>query len=312
MEPRDRALACEALLAMPKYVDNLHFIGMAGTAWLKLGNISAARQHFNRRLELEPDSVHALDGLGRCNLAQRNIPAAQQCFNRRLELEPDNTYALNGLGQCNIIEGNVPTARQNFTKILGLEPNNVYALNGLGLCELADGNIPAARQNFIRISELEINNLHALNGLGQCDLAENDIQALIRRSQTIETLTKGHRSPNIVRSRCISLLLICAAYLREPGERYKQTVQHIAAALQRTKYTDKAAEDITQQIVTAVLQEQHLTPAELAQQTAGLRQTGFWTAMSEQHNFPINGLAYNVSTNQPTIRQRERSTTQQP
>ena len=123
------------------------------------GDFEAARQHYVRGLEAEPDSVTLLTAMGdlvrtRGDLVeveeQEPFGAALAYYERALALDPDNHDANYGAAVCWYRRGDNKSALEGFERAAAIEPDSAIALLGVGVIRVANRDHEAAIAAFER------------------------------------------------------------------------------------------------------------------------------------------------------------------
>ncbi len=139
--------------------DNFKANNNIALAYLKIGELEKAKEHFDRALKADPtaldvsenlarlesapepseaacqadassetlDESHALSAAGKVYLSRRSYEQAANAFSRALASFPDDVEALNGLGTAYFALEKFEKAREQFQKALSLEPENETA-----------------------------------------------------------------------------------------------------------------------------------------------------------------------------------------
>ncbi|MEP7306062.1 MAG: tetratricopeptide repeat protein [Acidobacteriota bacterium] len=180
IEGRDPELSsARLLLAVLPSADNQRRVA---AAYMQLGVLDAAYDHFKAALRLNPRDAASFDGLARVwrdwglpNVAlgdaHRAIyyapssatvyntlgtilqklgqtAAAEAAFVAALQRDPDASYALNNLCYVKFLQGQSEPAIVACTRAVGLEPGLAAAHNNLGLAYWAGGDRMSATQAF--------------------------------------------------------------------------------------------------------------------------------------------------------------------
>ncbi len=130
------------------------------------GRLSEATDHFDRALELAPDSLQTHLRLGRARLELGELEAARARFERGLELDPEAAAALEGLGKVAEAQSDNAAAAAYFERALALAPeaNSLhYALGQsyrrLDRIEEAEAQLALAGEVAVRIPDPLLNSL---------------------------------------------------------------------------------------------------------------------------------------------------------
>jgi len=137
-----------------------------GTSLLNQGNLNEAIQHFERALQLKPDSADAFNNLGGALSKQGKLDEAIQYYERALQLKPDDAEAHNNLGVALADQGKPNEAIQHYERALQLDPDYTEAHNNLGITLADEGKLDEAIQHYERVLKLKPDYPEAHNNLG--------------------------------------------------------------------------------------------------------------------------------------------------
>lgn len=115
-----------------------------GTLLVKLGHIDAARERFNRALQLDPFSAYPLNNLCYLELGQQNPGLAVRYCTAALHLEPESTTTRNNLALAMTKAGRLDEA----LAVLDDGPANAMTSYNKGMLLLAAGRVASARDAF--------------------------------------------------------------------------------------------------------------------------------------------------------------------
>jgi len=99
---------------------------------------NAARWHYKRAIEAEPDAFRWHYYLGRLLQQQTDLDAANASFLRAIAIEPDDVPTLVALGEYQRKRQQFQEASSRFQKALALKPDCVYAMVGLAQIAIAE------------------------------------------------------------------------------------------------------------------------------------------------------------------------------
>ena len=137
-----------------------------GTTLLNQGNLNEAIQHFERALQIKPDSADAFNNLGGALAKQWKLDEAIQYYERALQLKPDDAEAHNNLGVALADQGKLNEAIQHYERALQLDPDYTEAHNNLGIALADQGKLDEAIQHYERVLQLKPDYPEAHNNLG--------------------------------------------------------------------------------------------------------------------------------------------------
>lgn len=149
----DQALRCFEMVVESNPIHHLgiYYIGLCH---LKLDKVSTAILHFNRALELAPNTVNYLSDRAVAKLRAKDKDGSLADLDKCVELDPNYSYRYslrafirNGFGDS---EG----AIIDYKKAIELDPEDPIALNNLGLCEEAQGYKSSAQRRFEQADQL--------------------------------------------------------------------------------------------------------------------------------------------------------------
>jgi tetratricopeptide (TPR) repeat protein len=122
-------------------------------AWLMLagaevqnGESARAIEHYQRGLQLAPDSFAGHYDLALAYLHERKLGDARHELERAVQLNPRQADAAYNLGMVLLEVGNAPDAAESFRKARSLQPTRADIAFNLVRAELAAGDWPRARQ----------------------------------------------------------------------------------------------------------------------------------------------------------------------
>ena len=136
-------------------------------------NMQAARRHFERSLELDPQLAVSWQQLAHVHTAMtvagmlptsEGIRLAKDAVNRALELDPTSANAYYELGFIRTsFDRDWKGAEEAYERALEIDPNNANALNGASVLAMALGNHAAAIDYNARSIQVDPLNLRALH-----------------------------------------------------------------------------------------------------------------------------------------------------
>ena len=137
-----------------------------GYALGERGDLEGARRHFERTLELRPQSPRAHVGLGNVLVGSGQPDAAVAHYRDALAMDPESEHALANLGFALAGQGRTDEAIALYRRALAVDPNFAVAHRYLGVA-LANAGRPAeALPEFEQAVRLDARDADAWNGLG--------------------------------------------------------------------------------------------------------------------------------------------------
>lgn len=124
-----------------------------GAELINQGNIPAARAHFQRAIEINPQDAFSQLDIGVCDRKMGNVKGAIEHYESALRLSSApslRSTAYGNLGSLYRLTNNYPAARANFMASLRIDPQNAMALLGLGLVTQKTGNLSDAIDDYSR------------------------------------------------------------------------------------------------------------------------------------------------------------------
>lgn len=212
----EKALQAIARLETTRPKDPVTY-NLKGSALFATGDTSAARQAFERALELDPSQVAAAVNLAQLDVREGNAPAAQKRFEKMLERDPksvpvllalsdlaaalgDRAEALRwaksasqlspkalapalAMSRLYIAEGDYANAAPAAYIALKASPGNAEALDMLAQSQLLLGQRTLALDTFQAFVNWHPNSAHAHYGLARAQIADSQFFAAQRSLQ---------------------------------------------------------------------------------------------------------------------------------
>lgn len=125
-----------------------------GLCHLKMDKVSTAVLHFNRALELAPDTVNYLSDRAVAKLRVRDKKGSLADLDRCVELDPNYSYRYSLRAFAKNSFGDADGAIEDYIKAIELDPSDPITYNNLGLAQEAKGYQKDAKQNFDKSNEL--------------------------------------------------------------------------------------------------------------------------------------------------------------
>jgi protein O-mannosyl-transferase len=154
-----------------------------GNALCQKGHVDAAITHYQRALQIEPNSVKAHIVLGNALLQKGHVDAAIPYYQKALQIEPENSEAHNNLGNALLRKGHVDAAITQFQKALQIEPDYADACYNLGIALFQKGHVDAAIVHYQKALQIEPDYADACYNLGNALLQKGSVDAAITQYQ---------------------------------------------------------------------------------------------------------------------------------
>lgn len=151
----------------------------------QFGNMTEARERYQRVLHDEPQSVEALLGLARMDQLAGRLTEAEQGFRKALKNSPSDPVVLDALGQFYATQEKWPQAIDVLKQGLQSAPNDQTIRFHLAVATARSGDLATAKPLFINSigeAEAEYNLGLILHDQGKLELAEQHfIQATVKK-----------------------------------------------------------------------------------------------------------------------------------
>jgi tetratricopeptide (TPR) repeat protein len=149
------------------------------------GNTTDAREHYQRVLHEEPQSIEALLGLARLDQLANRMTEAEQGYRKALKLAPNDPRALDALGQFYAAQEKWPQAIDILKQALQAAPKDDTIRFHLAVATAKSGDLATARSLFINCvgeAEADYNLGLILHEQGKLELSEQYfVQALVKK-----------------------------------------------------------------------------------------------------------------------------------
>ena len=122
---RDLIATIDGLESAPSLRAEILF--QRGNAYLELGNLSEAREEFERALRSWPDFVLPTVGLAMLELRQNRFEDAAKLVDRALRIDPNSGEAWHARGAVAYARGDLHKAIDHYSKALSLQPAHYTA-----------------------------------------------------------------------------------------------------------------------------------------------------------------------------------------
>jgi Tfp pilus assembly protein PilF len=161
-------------------------LDLAYAKWQEqLGNMTEARERYQRVLHDEPQSVDALLGLARMDQLAGRMTEAEQGFRKALKISPNDPQVLDALGQFYAAQEKWPQAIDVLKQSLQLAPKDDTIRFHLAVATARSGDLATAKPLFVNSvgeAEAEYNLGLILHDQGKLELAEQHfIQAVVKK-----------------------------------------------------------------------------------------------------------------------------------
>jgi Flp pilus assembly protein TadD len=103
----------------------------------------------HRAVHIAPRSASARTTLGRLLLATGDLTSAREQFEKAVDFEPTAAYALNNLCYLSILDGSYTRAESECRRALAIAPQMTAARNNLALSYASLGDMDRARAEFL-------------------------------------------------------------------------------------------------------------------------------------------------------------------
>jgi len=111
--------------------DNVVGHNALGNALLKKGSVDEAIAHFQKALQIKPNSAGTHNNLGSALLQKGSVDEAIAHFQKALQIKPDDAEAQNNLAVALFEKGNMDEAIAHFQKALQIKPDDTKVQNNL-------------------------------------------------------------------------------------------------------------------------------------------------------------------------------------
>jgi tetratricopeptide (TPR) repeat protein len=159
--------------------DNCVVHGNLGNALLKKGNVDEAIAHFQRALQIDPDSVEAHNNLGNALLKEGNVDEAIVQYQKALQINPDYAKAHYNLGCALFQKGNVDEAIEHFQRALQINPDSMEAHYNLSCALLQKGNVDEAIVQYQKALQIEPDDEESHINLGNALIQKGNVDKAI-------------------------------------------------------------------------------------------------------------------------------------
>ncbi len=179
-----RTLACTS--------DNFIGHNNLGLALLQKGSVDEAFVHFQKALQINPDSAEAHNNLGSALLQKGKVDEAIAHYQKALQIKPDFAEAHNNLGNALLQKGSVDEAIAHFQKALQIKPDFAEAHNNLGSALLQKGSADEAISHYQKALQIKPDFAEAHNNLGNALLQKGSVDEASAHFQKALQINPGY------------------------------------------------------------------------------------------------------------------------
>ncbi|KZZ31575.1 MULTISPECIES: M48 family metallopeptidase [unclassified Oleiphilus] len=119
-------------------------------------------------INFDPNNAPAMNLLGRIELDRGNVSAAKELFDKCLEHSPENTQYLTNLGYLHIISEEPELAIRQFEKALSIDNGNKNAFLGMARAHHALGHFDVAYLHYRSLINHGYDDITILHGMLNC------------------------------------------------------------------------------------------------------------------------------------------------
>jgi Flp pilus assembly protein TadD len=125
-------------------------LDLAYAKWQEqIGNITEARERYQRVLHDQPQSVEAMLGLARLDQLAGRVQEAEQGYRKALKAAPNDSVVLDALGQYYSTQEKWPQAIDTLRQAMTAAPNDNTVRFHLAVAMAKSGDITGAKSHFI-------------------------------------------------------------------------------------------------------------------------------------------------------------------
>lgn len=154
-EARDHLLQAKAMLPPDSKGDEAHIEMHLGEIEMEQGRAEEALEHYQRVVELEPESASSWEDLAFAHKELDNYEEAEDSFRRALALEPENEDLIWSLGELYLTDERYEPAIQLFEDALEKNPDSAQLNMFLGSAYLEAGDSRQAEIFIARAEKLD-------------------------------------------------------------------------------------------------------------------------------------------------------------
>jgi len=163
-----------------------------GYAFAQKGNVDEAIVHFQKAVEIKPDYAEAQCNLGNALHQQGRVAEAIICYQKALQIKPDYAEACYNLGNNFFQNGEVDEAIVYYQKALQIKPDYVAAQNNLGNALLQEGRVDEAITHYQKALQIKSDYTNACYTLGLALLQKGNVDEAIAHFQKVLQIKPDH------------------------------------------------------------------------------------------------------------------------
>lgn len=156
-----------------------HLAAVEATAWLNLGDRTAALAAANRAIARNPANTHMYYLRGSLNLDAKQFDAALADLTAYLAKSPASHQAYYAVGHLYHEKEQYPQAIAHYDRAIEIYPRSVGYLNSRGYTHILAGNLAAARADFTALLKIDAKYAPGWGNLGLIHAIEGDYHTAI-------------------------------------------------------------------------------------------------------------------------------------
>ena len=164
-----------------------------GNVFIQKGQVDDAAVHYQKALQINPNSPEALTNLGLALVRKGRVDDAVTQYQKALQINPNSPEAHNNLGLALFQKGRVNDAVTQYQKALAIDPNYVLAHNNLGLALVQLGQVDDAVAHYLKALEITPYYAEAHYNLGKAFVQKGQWDAAITQFQEVLRLKPDFR-----------------------------------------------------------------------------------------------------------------------
>ena len=163
--------------------DNFIAQNNLGSVLLQRGEVDEAMVHYQKALEIKPDSAETHYNLGNVLLQQGKVDEAIAQYQKALEINPDYAETHYNLGNALLKKGRVDEAISQYQMALQINPDYAEAHINFGIALLQKGNVDEAIAQYQTALEIKPNSAETCYHLGNALLQKGRVDEAIAQYQ---------------------------------------------------------------------------------------------------------------------------------
>ncbi|MGB7745811.1 MAG: tetratricopeptide repeat protein, partial [Verrucomicrobiia bacterium] len=163
--------------------DNFIAQNNLGSVLLQRGEVDEAMVHYQKALEIKPDSAETHYNLGDVLLQQGKVDEAIAQYQKALEINPDYAETHYNLGNALLKKGRVDEAISQYQMALQINPDYAEAHINFGIALLQKGNVDEAIAQYQTALEIKPNSAETCYHLGNALLQKGRVDEAIAQYQ---------------------------------------------------------------------------------------------------------------------------------